>query len=134
MKTFRLLIIAMATLLSAPASADGIEYIVVEKTDASTTQMSLSDFSQIKFNDTQMMMISNSVTVASFPLKDLRKMYFGPTESSGIDSTEWDATGEVEIYSTSGILLHRGGMDLGSLPQGIYIIRQGNRVMKVSKR
>lgn len=134
MKKLRTLISTFFVVLSASVFADGIEYIVVEKTDASTTQMALSDFSQIKFNDTQMMMIGNSVTVASFPLKDLRKMYFSPTESTGIDAAVWDATGEVEIYSTSGILLHRGGMDLGSLPQGIYIIRQGNRVTKVSRR
>lgn len=134
MKTFRILIIAVTSLLAAPVSADGIEYLVVENTDASTTEIALTSFNQIKFSDTQMLMIGNGTTAASFPLKNLQKMYFGPTGSTGIDTAEWDATGEVEIYSTSGILLQRGAMDFTSLPSGIYIVRQGNRVMKVNKK
>lgn len=134
MKTFRILIIAVTSLLAAPVSADDIEYLVVENTDASTTEIALTSFNQIKFSDTQMLMIGNGTTVASFPLKNLRKIYFGPTESTGIDTAEWDTTGEVEIYSTSGILLQRGAMDFTSLPSGIYIVRQGNRVMKVNKK
>ena len=79
-----------------------------------------------------MMVLNDSgSTVATFMLKDLHRIYLGPTDSSGIDQTEWDATGEVEVYSTSGVLLKHGNLDLQSLPRGIYIIRQGNKVMKV---
>lgn len=124
----------MLAMLSGMASADGIDYIVVEKTDASSTQVALSDFNQIKFNDTQMLMVNNGATIATYQLKDLRRMYFGPTESTRIEETEWDASSQVEIYSMSGILLKRGDLDMQSLPNGIYIVRQGTRVMKVSKK
>lgn len=132
MRILRALILTLTVLLSTSAFADNIDYIVVENTDNSTTQITLTDFKQIKFSDNQMMVLNDSgSTVATFMLKDLHRIYLGPTDSSGIDQTEWDATGEVEVYSTSGVLLKHGNLDLQSLPRGIYIIRQGNKVMKV---
>ncbi|MBR4389353.1 MAG: T9SS type A sorting domain-containing protein [Prevotella sp.] len=134
MKRLRFLILTLTVFLTASVLADGIDYIVIENTDASTTQIALTDFKQIKFTDSQMMMLNDSgSTVATFMLKELHRMYFGPTESSDIDQPEWEAVGEVEVYSVSGILVKQGDMDLESLPRGIYIIRQGNKVVKVSR-
>ena len=133
MRRLRTLLLTLTALFSATVFADGIDYIVIEQTDASTTQIALTDFKQIKFSDSQMMVLKDGATVATFMLKDLHKMFFGPTENTSIDQTEWDGTGEVEVFSTSGVLLKRGNIDMLSLPRGIYIIRQGNKVKKISK-
>ena len=133
MKILRSFLLTLTALLSATVFANGIDYIVIENNDASTTQISLTDFKQIKFTDSQMMVMNDGATVATFMLKDIHKLFLGPTENTAIEEAEWDATGEVEVYSTSGILIKRGNLDEQSLPRGIYIIRQGNKVKKIKK-
>ncbi len=57
-------------------------------------------------------------------------------ENLGVGSAAINADAPIDIYSTTGILLVSQGSeaDLSVLAPGIYIIRQGSKTRKITKR
>lgn len=86
----------------------------------------------ITFSGSNMLVTQNGQTT-TIALADLNKMFFSNT-ASGISSAEKaTATGEVFIYSVSGVELGKAASpaDVQKLGRGMYIIKQGDKTSKV---
>lgn len=132
MKMVRTWMIALLTMMSSAAFADGFEYLVVEGNDGTTGQTALASFDQIKFENGMMVIYNGGTAMVSYSLTGLKKMYFSE-RASGIAQIPDDSTGRIEVYTASGVLLKKGDANLNGLPHGIYLIKKGDRVFKVRK-
>ena len=133
MKKIRTLVTALLLTATAVCHADGFEYLVVEQTNGTTAETALASFDQIRFTDGKMVILNGGTAMASYPLVGLKKMYFGNGATAITQVEAARPVGEVEVYTTSGVLVKRGDASLAGLPGGIYIIKDGRGVRKVTR-
>ena len=83
------------------------------------------------------LVLTNAAGTETFPLENLSRMYFSASAISGIEETETEDVGEVEIFSPTGI--SQGRFDTlaqarAKLRSGIYVVNSQKRNFKIIVR
>lgn len=147
MKTKNILA-AMLLMACTNVMADGISYLTVAY-DGSEISYSLPVVQKIYFRDGNVIVLTNDGE-QSFPITILEKMTFTETATAieALPEQEENMTfedgklhikgdGLLRIYSTGGQLVNianikeGANINLGNLPKGIYVVRMGDKTIKV---
>lgn len=99
-----------------------------------TTVIALKDIISIKYTGEEMLVTKNSGST-SFSINDVSEMLFGTTteteEDTAIDSIE-GASINIVLYDLNGRIVFKGTKhQLQSVPQGIYLMKNGHKTIKV---
>ena len=127
MKKVLLVLLMMTGMLTA--HADSYTYLTFEKSDGTLTSVALSSLS---------ITISGTTLTAgdqSFALTDLTKMYFTTADVTAIDEVNTAVSGEVEVFSMSGIAMGKFTTmqeAMSSLRTGVYIVKSNGKTVKVA--
>lgn len=111
------------------AHAEGYTHLTFEKSDGTLTSVALSSLS---------ITISGTTLTAgdqSFALADLTKMYFTTADVTAIDEVNTAVSGEVEVFSMSGIAMGKFTTmqeAMSSLRTGVYIVKSNGKTIKVA--
>ncbi|MBN1131691.1 MAG: T9SS type A sorting domain-containing protein [Bacteroidales bacterium] len=136
-------------------------YLEIINTDRSSVRISFQSFDAMTFTDTQTIVSLKAGGTRDFATSDILKMVFGvsgvpvnppvsasepelfpnPASDYIILRNPDSETGTVTIHSVTGHLLMKlpvhsspAEIDITSLPEGIYIMKKGNRKMKFVKQ
>lgn len=132
MAHLRTLLITVVMAFALAANASGFDYLVVEETDNTQHPTLLTDFDQIRFTGGWMVLYKSGMTVAQYRLENLRQMFF-QDDTTGIDAIM--AAGECfDVYSVAGTLIQRQASSIDGLNAGVYVVRSGERTIKVVKK
>lgn len=153
-------IIAIAAVLATATSASAFEYLYsveVNKTDGTKVAYKFSQNPVVTVEGDDMKMTYDGGTQSVlYPFAEVVNLTFSKTENSGVDNVGVDgtvsfavtrdaleATGLAEgtavtIYDTAGAMRAQGNADadgsltlpLGSLGQGVYVVKAGNNSFK----
>ena len=137
MKRLLLLLMVMAATIAAHANDYDYPYLTVKTADGTETSVAVTEL-VLTVSDGRLLATNGDGTVA-FTLSDLSKMYFAGN-SSGISTavTTYPAPdGEVEVYTTGGILVGRYdsvATAKSKLRSGIYVMKTSDRTLKTVVR
>ncbi len=132
MTHLRIFLITVAMAFTFSVHADGFDNLVVEQTDNTQNSVPLSDFDQIRFTGGWMVLYKSGMTQSQYRLQNLRKMFF-QADTSGIDAIV-AAGGTFDVYTAAGSLVLRGADSINALPAGVYVVRSGQRAIKVVRK
>lgn len=156
MKRLRKTLLALFAGLSTAAMADDYAYLTVEQQDGQTS-FSVSEISTITFDAAYMNVKLSDGTTQQLPLSALSKMYFSDNGLSAISPASVRETqirllnGVVHVTAQPGTpitLYNIGGqvvqqmtaqgddtqMNVGTLRQGVYIVKVGTTTKKIMNR
>lgn len=130
----RLLIVALTAILAFPASGQDA---VVTPQDSLTQSLELENLRKIAFKDGNVVTTYSDGSTRSQKLSDTEKLQFSTAEKEvGITDDE----GTYTIYDLSGrpVKTHTDKsfdqpFDLSDLGSGIYLLKMGNRTIKIVK-
>jgi len=141
------LTVASATL----ALADSYNYLTVSAGNIEKS-FALRQLKRITFVGEDMVVTNTDGSESSFALDELNRLYFsdsataisrtGASRPLAYENGQLVANGSgtIQIYNASGALVRnlyttspRTSVNLSSLPHGIYIVKQGNKTLKIAK-
>lgn len=134
-KTFFLTILAMLT-ISAQAADTAYQYLVFTLSDGTTKAVTATNLN-IAFDNGNLTATNGSETLATIPLMSLTKMEFstdGTTAIEGISVDQLVTDDNTVIYDLQGREIQNGNLSNGKLPRGTYILKNGNKTLKVNIR
>ncbi len=134
MKKFILMLVFIATSFTMASAAD-YDYLTVLMSDGTEQSFTASGLS-ITFSDGYMVVNENG-TSTSLSLATLSKMYFSTTATAirDINTTDADVLIKGDFYDLQGrkVLSDQAIATAASqLPKGIYVVRKGNRSVKIT--
>jgi hypothetical protein len=153
MKALRNIIAALMLAVSSTVMADNFAYLTIDQT-GSETSFEISQISKITFDATNMIVHLTDGTQQQLPLASLTKMFFSDKGSQGIATISSDqgkirvengrlylklAEGEqAVVYNMKGEQVfatdRTASYELGGLQKGVYIVRVGDQVKKVTSK
>ena len=114
--------------ISTSVFADDYLYLTIGY-NSTEQSIELATIQKITFENNQMVVTTSEGNV-TFPQSEMEKMFFSSTATAieTIDDAQPPvANNQWPMYDLSGRKVS------GQLPKGIYIVRQGNKIVKVSK-
>ena len=153
MKAIRNIIAALMLVLSTTALADNFAYLTIDQTGGEAS-FEISQISKITFDADNMILHLTDGTQQQLPLASLTKMFFSDKGGQGIATISSDnakirvengrlylklAEGErAVVYNTKGEQVfaadRSSNFELGGLQKGVYIVRVGDQVKKVTSK
>lgn len=124
------LFLTVATVFQA--SAADYKYLIFQQTDGTKQSFGVSGL-KLTFSDGNMLVEQNGTTT-TFPLSQLGKMFFSD-EATGIKQLPIEEEHGSVVYSLSGV---RMGVFASPaemqqmLPQGVYVMKKGDKTVKVN--
>lgn len=134
-KTFFLTVLAVLT-ITAHAADTVYQYLVFTLTDGTTKAVTATNLT-IAFDNGNLTANNGSETLATIPLMSLTKMEFsteGTTAVEGISVDQLVTDDNTVVYDLQGREIVNGKMSNGQLPRGTYILKNGNKTLKVNIR
>jgi hypothetical protein len=128
-------ILTVLTVFALGLRAADYQYLVFTLTDGTTKAVTATDLN-IAFSNDNLVATNGSETLATLPLNTLTKMEFstsGEGGATGIESISVDqlvTDDATVIYDMQGRQMPRGAQ----LPQGVYILKNNDRTLKVHIR
>lgn len=127
-------VLTIATM--ATASAQDYNYLTVQQSDGTKTSFYAWD-ANITFSEGNMVVTQDGFT-SKFALTSLTKMYFGYDGTLGIDDVSGQkktAVEQDEVFDLQGrrVAAQMRVADLKTrLPKGVYVIKNGDKAVKVT--
>ena len=125
------IILSLLTILTLGTRAADYEYLVFTLNDGTTQAVTATNLAISVGNDQLVVTDGTGTTLATFALVNLSKMEFSnDSGATGISTLSADklATDEATaIYDMNGRQMPRNAQ----LPQGVYILKNNNRTIKV---
>ena len=136
MKTRILLLAVVLAGISHCVSADDYStlYVLPAEVSQPVEEIALADISSFTFSGGKMHVTMSNSSVKDIALVDIHKLIFQlPTTVSLPEAT---ASGQCEVFTLSGQKVASGNKAdaLRQLPKGIYVVKDGHNVVKVTKR
>lgn len=145
----RLLMAVLTAFASMAAWADGEVglYIINEQTNT----FEVAQLQKISFQDNNVVVLKTDGSSETFAISGISKMYFGELTTGinemALESADvWDGKSlkvngntPVEVFNSSGIAVAKGKYEKGdvisleNLPKGIYVVKMGNKSLKIAK-
>lgn len=111
---------------SLAAQATDYQYLTIEKNDGTAQSLTAVGLN-ITYTDTQLT-ATNGTETATFPLSEIRRMYFSNTkETTGIETTIAEIAKDVEVYDLNGRRVLTS-----NLQKGVYIVKENGKPRKVT--
>ena len=125
----RTIILTLLAALTLGATAADYQYLVF--TTSSGQQAVAASNLTLSISGTNLVVTSDSETLATIPLSDLTAMEFSNSQTTGINSltTETlDISEATEVYDMRGRRMPSGS----NLPTGVYLMKINGRTIKVA--
>lgn len=146
----RKIFLSLLAAAALTASAGTYNYLNIA-TSAVESSVALVQLKKITFEGNNLVVTGTDGSASTFALADLDRLYFSNT-STAVRSVRQDGLsfrnghivangqGVLSIYNSNGALVRqqtvsgsRSEVNIGMLPTGIYIVRLGNRTIKVAR-
>lgn len=124
-----ILSLAFVAAAALPASAGDYDFLTVQKSDGTSVSFPSSGLT-ITFAGTNMV-VTQSGTSTTLPVGNLAKMFFGnndQTTAINVAPNEEPANESNAIFDLQG----RRMPDAQQLPKGVYIVKKGDKTMKIT--
>lgn len=113
------------------AYASDYNYLIFQQTDGTEQAFGVSGL-KLTFENGNMLVQQNGVT-STFPLSQLSKMFFSG-DTTGIEQLKENEEQPLTVFSPSGVRVgvFSSPTDLQQkLPRGVYMMKQGDKTIKV---
>lgn len=124
MRILLLSLMAMMTMLTVQANCNSSTYLTFETTDGARVSVEMASV-KLTFSGTTLMIVTES-----FPISNLKKIYFSASDesgSTGIESVKTEIINEsVAIYDLKGYQVTKEQMK-----RGVYIVKAKDRTYKM---
>jgi len=136
-KLLFLMAIMLMPMMSAKVMADDTEvyYLQVYDYSGAATEFALTDEPVIKIADNTLTVTAGSSELSA-SLEDVKYYKYSVTSTTGIQSVESGVqvnNADANVYTINGIFIGKG-VNISSLPKGIYILRAGKQSFKFIKK
>lgn len=128
-------LLAVISMICQVTMADGYTDLYILPADASLPMenITLTNISNITFNNGQMNIMTTDSNVKTYQLSQVHKLML--TLPTKIEKTTTAGDSEMIVYTLTGCKVLQGkGISLTSLPKGVYIIKDGNTTRKFTNR
>lgn len=111
---------------SLAAQATDYQYLTIEKNDGTAQSLTAVGLN-ITYTGTQLT-ATNGTETATFPLSEIRRMYFSNTkETTGIETIIAEIAKDAEVYDLNGRRVLTS-----NLQKGVYIVKENGKPRKVT--
>ena len=129
----KLLLIALVTLLAAPAFSQDL---LIRDKDGNEQSLNLDNLRKLTFEQGNLVVTLNDGSATSYILSSISKMLF--SDNTAVEGITADAVLPVSVYDLSGkVIVNSSSASpeavMDDLPKGIYLLRTGGKTIKLIK-
>jgi len=129
----KLLLIALVTLLTAPAFSQDL---LIRDKDGNEQSLNLDNLRKLTFEQGNLVATLNDGSATSYILSSISKMLF--SDNTAVEGITADAVLPVSVYDLSGkVIVNSSSASpeavMDDLPKGIYLLRTGGKTIKLIK-
>lgn len=132
---------ASLLLLCCSLTAAAQQTLNIHTTTAGVISIAFDDQPNLTFPTPEVLMVTSSSMTVEFPFDEVERLTFDSATDAVETLTVREGDGAVLIYDLSGKLVRQGAtskgsstVDLATLRPGVYVVRDGKRTYKVTKR